>query len=169
MALDDTPGGADANTYCSEEDCDAYHEGRLYTDTWDDADDDNREKALRMATRLLDQWFEWDGIVATAEQALLWPRIGAIGASGHLLPSDEIPVAIREATAELARQLLDADRSADSDVETQGLKRIMAGSVELEFTGAASAKVIPDAVVGFVGRLGRQRGRSGGAVNLYRG
>jgi predicted NBD/HSP70 family sugar kinase len=170
MALIDTPGAADANTYSSVADADAYHAAHLYPETWDDADTDDRERALQMATRLLDQWFEWNGAAVGSVQALLWPRVGVVGPNGYAEPSDAIPARVRDATAELARQLLTTDRTADSDVESQGIKKVKAGSVEVEFSGAGGAKPIPDAVLGFlVPWYGRVKGRSGsGAVTLKR-
>lgn len=169
LELIDTPGADDANTYCSVEDADAYHATRTFSDTWTDADGGDKKKALVQATRLLDQWFEWDGVVTTSAQALLWPRSAVIGPNGYLEDSEAIPVRIREAAAELARQLIAADRTADSDTETQGIKKVVAGSVQVEFSGSGGAKPIPDAVMGFVSCYGRKRSASGGAVTLLRG
>lgn len=169
LTLVDTPGAADANTYCDLADANTYHEGRLYSDTWTNAADADKNAALVMATRLLDQWFEWYGAATSSDQALLWPRTGAYGPNGYLLASDAIPDRVREATAELARLLIDTDRTVDSDIETQGITRLQAGSVELEFSARAGAKVIPDSVLGFVGVLGRKRGRQDGPVTIARG
>ena len=73
------------------------------------------------------------------------------------------------AYAELARHLLTSDRTADSDVETQGITSLQAGPVSLTF-GAAVAKPNPDAVMVMCARLGRPRSRTGsGSVQLYRG
>lgn len=168
LVLIDTPGAANANTYCDIADGDTYHETRLYSDTWTDAGDDEKAPALTMATRMLDDWFEWAGVPSTQTQALQWPRSAVIGPLGTLEPNDEIPTRIREATAELARQLLDADRSADSENETQGVKRVKAGSVEVELTGTASAKPIPDSVTAMVSVYGKKRGASGGSVIMQR-
>jgi len=167
--IDATVGGAAANSYCTIAEGTAYHETHPYATVWEDAGDDERCRALQTATRLLDQWYEWTGVAVGSTQALLWPRIDVIGPNGYLEASDAIPTRLRDATAELARQLLAGDRTADSDIETQGLKSLKAGSVELAFSGAAVGKVIPDAVAGFVSVYGRLRGRSGADVTLRRG
>ncbi len=54
--------------------------------------------------------------------------------------------ALKEATAELAGQLGNADRTLDNDVIIQGLTSVKAGSVSLSFKDAIMPQVIPDAV-----------------------
>jgi hypothetical protein len=76
---------------------------------------------------------------------------------------------VEQATAELARQLLEADRTVDSDLESQGITSLKAGSVELAFSGQAKPKVIPNAVAAFVGIYGREMSRTQGTVTLLRG
>lgn len=169
LTLVATAGSASANTYCTRADATTYHEGRLYSDDWNDADTTDQDAALVMATRLLDQWFDWQGSAVDSTQALKWPRTGVLGPTGYQLASNAIPAEIRDATAELARCLIAEDRTKDSDIETQGISSLKAGSVELSFTARAAAKVIPDSVLGFISaRLGVKRGRSGGAVTLQR-
>lgn len=167
--IDTTIGGSTANSYISSADADTYHERHIAHETWDDADTDDKCRSLQTASRLLDQWYEWIGVACTSSQALLWPRLGAIGPNGYLLASDAIPVAIANATAELARQLLDEDRTKDSDIERQGLKSLTAGSVAMTFGSVASSKPIPDAVMAMVSAYGTIRSKVGGAVTLRRG
>jgi len=166
--IDDTVGGADANSYCSIADADSYHETHPYATTWEDAETDSKCRALQTATRLLDQWYEWTGIVVTSEQRLLWPRADVIGPNGYVIPTNAIPERVVQATAELARLLLVADRTAESDVASQGITGLTAGAIALTFSGTATPKVIPDSVAAFVGVFGRDRSRSGGAVTLRR-
>ena len=111
----------------------------------------------------------WQGSTASAGQSLLWPRDGVVGPNGYEEASDAIPTLIVQATCELARALLLSDRTADSDLETQKIKRIKAGSVELEF-GQAVAKPIPDAVQMMVQPyIVSKRGTASGAVSVLRG
>src|SRR5262245_24784687 len=144
--IDAAVGGENANSFASIADADTYHETHPYADTWTNASEDEKCRALQTATRLLDRWYEWNGHVSSTGQRLLWPRRAVTGRNGFLVPSDELPEDIVHGTAELARQVLDADRTADSDVERQGLRALKAGSVELDFAGTASANPIPDAV-----------------------
>lgn len=167
--LDTTIGGASANSYISIANADTYHDSHITHDTWDEAESDDKCRALQTATRLLDEWYDWCGVVCTSSQALLWPRVGATGPNGYLLDSDAIPVAIANATAELARQLLDEDRTKDSDIERYGLKSLKAGPVDMAFGSVASSKPIPDAVMAMVSAYGTLRSKSGGAVTLRRG
>jgi hypothetical protein len=163
-----TAGAANANSYATVAEATTYHDMHLYGSDWSNSDTGTKTKALQMATRLLDNWFDWAGVTATDAQALLWPRVGAIAKSGYTLDSDAIQVPIRDATSELARQLIAGDRSADNQTEVQGLKSLTAGSVSLTFQSVAS-KPIPDAVMALVGPLGAIRGRSGsGGVRMFR-
>ena len=189
--LDATVGGASANSYATLAQASAYVDTLVPSttqDTWLDAGDEDQARALIMATRLLDSWYDWNGSVTSLSQALLWPRRGVLrpgvsegqvtsGASnpwhtpfGTLLPEDEIPELLLDAVSELARQLLAGDRTADSDTETQGIESLKAGSIELAFRAGVTAKVIPDAVASFLNALGRIKGRygSGGAVDMRR-
>lgn len=160
-----TAGSASANSYCTIAEGTTYHETHVSGATWEDSDDDTRCRALQTATRVLDQWYDWAGSVVGSTQALLWPRSGVVGPNGYTLASDSIPTLIKHATAELARQLIAEDRTADSD--TKSIASLQAGSVSIAFRPTA-ANPIPDAVAAMVSALGVPRSKSGGAVSLYR-
>ena len=168
--IDDTVGGAAANSYIDIADADDYFEVHTAPTTWDDAAEDDKCRALQTATRMLDASFEWVGEVASSTQALLWPREDAYGPNGFLHLSDEIPERIRQATAELAQQLLAGNRMADSDTETQGIKRLRVGTgLEIEFKSSVIAKPIPDFVVTLLGIYGRPKGKNSGSISVLRG
>lgn len=189
VVIDATPKGTSSNSYVTLTEANTYHETSLYSSAWDDASDDERNRALVTATRMLDTWFEWFGDATTLSQALLWPRRGVLkpGISegqattgtftnpwhepfAHLMDQDVVPDIIKNATCELARNLLVSDRTADSDIQTQGITNLKAGPIELSFSSGAAAKPIPDAVMVMCTQLGRPRNRSGnGMVQLYRG
>jgi hypothetical protein len=169
LVLDATVGGPKANTYCTVEEADTYHEAHPYSSTWANATEDQKKRALVTATRLLDEHIEWNGWVATSTQALLWPRVGTFYKSGYVIDSTVLPKELKHATAELARQLLDANRMADSDIETQGITQITAGSIGLEFDSAkVQVKVIPDAVFSLIRHLGYIKSRRAASVQLVR-
>lgn len=167
-AIDATVGGASANSYATLAESNTYHANHPYSETWDGASDDEKCRALVTATRLLDYWFEWAGSPTDGVQNLLWPRLGCVAPSGLTQASDAIPARIRDAACEWARQLLDDDRTADSDVERQGLTSLKAGPIYLTFQ-AAVAKPVPDAVEVGVSWFGRKRSRGGGSIVLNRG
>jgi hypothetical protein len=142
-----TPAAADANSYCSVAEGDTYHLGHLYATKWTDASADRKATAVVMATRLLDSLYEWAEFQTTVEQALAWPRTGILARNQLAFVGEyEIPIDLINATAEFARQLLEADRSADNVVETMGVTSLTAGPVSLTFKDGVLPKVIPDAV-----------------------
>jgi len=166
MILIATPAAANANSYATVAEADAYSDSRLFTDDWLTGTAD-KERALAMATRLLDAFYTWTGSAVTQKQsqnlpkfafyawtgtpstetqALCWPRQGMYSRNGFAIPSGEIPQPLKDATSEFARQLLVADRSADNDIEAQGITSIKAGPVSLTFKDMIEKKVIPDAV-----------------------
>lgn len=146
MALDPTIGGAAADTYATLAEADAYMEARLHTTVWDAATDPNKEKALKMAARLLDVNVKWTGAAVDETQARVWPRSGMFTRNDFAIAEDAIPTDLKNAQIEFAQQLLSADRSLDSDIEVQGITKIKAGTVELGFRDDVKAKVVPDAV-----------------------
>jgi len=131
------------DTYISIEDADAYMEGRLNSADWfnaDNLDANLKVSALHMATKMIDRQ-RYIGRIASLTQPLAWPRIGhtvidaqrgswqadafqqyasspLIGAGvvdqeGRILPSNAIPPAIAQATAELALFLMRYDITDD--------------------------------------------------------
>ena len=155
-------GGATSNSNCSLERARAYYATNYYATDANLSDDDKLGQALITATRLMDQGMLWNGVVANATQALLWPRFGAEKLNGYFFDQHTMPPELLDATAEFARQLLQADRTADSDLQVQGITHLKAGSVELAFQNPTT-KVIPDAVYWMVRHLGRPRTESGNA------
>jgi hypothetical protein len=159
MTLVTTPGAADAVSYASVAEADAYHLTHLYATDWDAASETQKEAALVMATRVLDASPRaWLGAASVETQALGWPRTGLVNRNGFAIASGELPSALKQATAEFARQLLTADRTADNAIVLQGIASLSAGPVSLSFRDrepeylAITRKesleaVVPDAVI----------------------
>ena len=74
LIKEDGTGKVDANSYASAADGDAYHDGHLYASAWTAATTPNKEKALVMATRLIDGEYQFNGFKRSDAQALQWPR-----------------------------------------------------------------------------------------------
>jgi hypothetical protein len=166
-----TVGSATANSYCTLAVADQYHDDRpAVGTTWSAETDANKNRSLMWATKLLDALITWRGNVVDDVQALDWPRYGLSHTSGYAVDSDAIPVHLESACAEFARQLLAEDRAADSDIQTQGITRLKAASVELQFKDSVFAKVIPDVVVNLVPNswYSSVRGRPHGIKELVR-
>ncbi|MBI5386764.1 MAG: hypothetical protein HZA90_19000 [Verrucomicrobia bacterium] len=119
LIKEDGTGKADANSYASVADGDAYFEGHLYATQWTAANADNKAKALVFATRLIDAERQFNGVKTTAVQALQWPRSNCpnpdaaaeSGAAAAVLVDDQVPPAVVKATCELAKELLLQDRT----------------------------------------------------------
>lgn len=160
-----TPGAANANSYETLAEAEAYYETRLPVAGWDNADD--QEVLLMMGTRVLDAlamplrtfvparsgqaaYFivrrTWTGSPATTTQRLAWPRIGMKDMNGNEIASNVIPQALKDALSELAGALGTSDRTLDNDVIVQGIKSVRAGSVALTFNDMIENHVLPDMV-----------------------
>lgn len=128
LTLDDTPGGASANTYVSLANAETYFLSRPFSSAWTAATDAVKNQALAWATMLLDRekWKGTKGITPSGAltQALAWPRRWAptlefdsypqfvtdnfIDTSTAFYGSTTIPTPIVRATCELALEILKA-------------------------------------------------------------
>src|SRR5688572_11450338 len=125
---EDGRGVSTANSYASAQDGDAYHAGHLYASAWTAASVATKDAALAMATRLIDGRYQFNGRKVSSSQALRWPRAKAIdpdgpssgelvGASGRYFAEDAVPIAVVNATCEVARELIKADSTDATDAE----------------------------------------------------
>ena len=153
LVLDSTVAGASANSYTSVAEGDAYHEARLFATAWNGAATADKTAALVWATRLLDAHFEWAGSKFSLEQALRWPRFGALDRDGELIDSNILPPELKNAVSELARLLILSDRTIESG--TEGLKRLKVDVIELEFDKLDRSETISDEVYQMISHLGR--------------
>ncbi|MBB76526.1 MAG: hypothetical protein CMJ75_18635 [Planctomycetaceae bacterium] len=104
ITVEDGSGLAGADAYVSVADVDAYLTKYNPSTTWDALGDPEKEAAIVKATRYLDLVYaeRWDGVKKTEAQALDWPRYDA-DYKDHPVPSTEVPQAVKDATAEIAR------------------------------------------------------------------
>jgi hypothetical protein len=129
LVKEDGTGKVDANSYADVADGDAYHDGHLYAAAWSGATNDDKEKALVFATRLIDSQFQFNGWRAHDEQALQWPRERCqdpdrglpvtilLLPSGAYVDSNIVPKTVMDAACEMARELLIANRTASAPGE----------------------------------------------------
>ena len=103
-----------ANSYASAADATDYHAGHLYRSAWVNASATDRDRALVMATRLLDANLDFLGLKKTAGQKLAWPRIEVpdleLG-DGCFVPINTVPPGVVKATCEMAREFLICNRT----------------------------------------------------------
>ena len=173
-------GLSDANSYASAADGDAYHDGHLYATAWTAAVTGSKEKALVMATRLIDGLCQFNGFKRMSTQSLQWPRRecrdpdiedgvvpGLLLVRGPFLDETKVPSLVVNAACELARSLLIEDRTDDPDGE--GLSSIsVVGSLRLDFNANDRQPVVPFIVQTWLSKLGEYIARSKGMARLVR-
>jgi hypothetical protein len=160
-------GLANANAYADVADGDAYHEGHLYATAWTGATTPNKTAALVMATRLIDAEYQFGGLRAVMTQALQWPRQDCrIPDDDEALPDDVVPKAVVQATCELARELLIADRTASPRGE--GLKYENVGSTQTGYDKTDTRPIIPAVVQALLAKYGSLIKAKSGTVKLVR-
>jgi len=164
-------GLVDANAYANAADGDAYHEGHLYATAWTGASAANKDAALVMATRLIDGQYQFNGVKANEGQALQWPREGchdpdADGWNGGTVAASVVPKPVIEATCELARELLVADRTTAPPGE--GLKYYNTGTDQTGYDKDDKRPVIPPVAQALLAKYGALIKSRSGAVQLVR-
>lgn len=142
ITLVETVGSVSANTYATLAEANLYAEARVNSGVWiDDADDELRKSALVQAARLLDRSFRWNGVAASETQARMFPRVGLLTATGFALSSLINPTELKEAQIEWAiRLVIDSSILDDNDLKKLGLRKVKAGSVEIEAQPTSSTQ-----------------------------
>lgn len=157
---EDGTGLIDANSYASQAQADAYHDGRLHSLAWTAASPTVKDRALAMATTVLDATTRWQGARKTAGQALAWPRTGA--SFDGLEVTDAVPTPVVQATSELARLLIAEDLTQDvgqNDIQSLNLGK---GAMEIAFRSGKEKKRIPAIVEELLQGLGTMAAAGGG-------
>jgi len=192
IVKEDGTGKADANSYADVAVGDAYFEGHLYAPAWVAAAPGTKEKALVFATRLIDVQFQFYGTRANADQALQWPRRdcpdpdegGSVVTlvwwrADRCVAPDVVPKAVVQATCEMARELLIADRTAAPAGEgiqserTSGYTRDSVGSAESSsasktYSKTDSRPIITHVAQAMLAKYGSPISSGSGAVRLVR-
>jgi hypothetical protein len=135
LTVEDGSGLANAESYASVAEADAWHLARG-NDIWFDSDFDNTEKeqALRRATDFMEQYYglRYAGYRKTDTQALAWPRyeVPRADTNGGYWSSDAVPQPVKNACMELAVKAAQGDLAPDlGRVE----KRTKVGEIEVEY------------------------------------
>jgi hypothetical protein len=180
LVKEDGSGKADANTYALAADGDAYHDGHLYASAWTAAATGSKEKALAMATRIIDALFRFNGFKRMATQALQWPRRecrdpdaengivpGLLLIRGPFLDETKVPALVVQATCELARELLEADRT--DNPMGGGLRSIrIEGALKIDFDPKDKQPPVTRLVQSILEKFGEYRGHGSGMARLVR-
>lgn len=155
IVVEDGTGLPNANSYVSEADADAYATDRGHTDWVDSAED--KEAALIRATAAIDAiyGYKFSGWrVNGRDQALEWPRTGAYDREENVVVDDSVPVEVEHATVEAAIRELASPGSMMPDLERGGdIRRLKAGSVEVEYAATAAATTTRQIIDGILAPL----------------
>ncbi len=148
VTLQADPTLADFNAYATRAFVTSFLiEKRLFASTWDAVA--NKDAAIMWATRELDR-LNYAGTRATSSNRHEWPRTSVPDVA-----SDEIPIQLQEATAELSFYLGQVDRSQPDDQEK--FESLKVGPITLAFREAATGRELtsemPDSVRGLVRRF----------------
>jgi hypothetical protein len=156
LEVEDGTGKADAESYISVADASAYHEARGNTAWAGLASDTEREQMLRRATDFMTATYRerWAGYRVSTTQALDWPRyevpIKDVTVGGQFpayYASDEVPVAVQRACAELALRAIDGDLAPDLDAP---VIREKVGPIETEYAVGARQSTVFRAIEGML-------------------
>lgn len=151
LVLVATAKSATANVYDTLANADTYFEGRLAVTAWDAASDDDKNRALRMATDELDKAV-FTGTRTTAAQRLQWPRYDTYDHDGWVYDSDVNPRPIKEAMFELALSLTDGTYSVTPDALAQ-FENVKVGSLDVTPRGSYRPAKWPDSVRDIIAHL----------------
>lgn len=117
---------------------DAYFAGRLYSEAWTSATPENKEKALKQATKAIDRQ-PLKGRPVNLTQALAFPRCYFVPGAPpsqyrfDLLPGwwceTEVPQAVKDACCEEALALLERGNSQRRKLQQEGVQSASIGGV----------------------------------------
>jgi hypothetical protein len=113
-------------SYCTIEYANEYFENRLHAESWGQADDETKEKALRQATRSIDR-MPLRGRKTDLHQPLAFPRY----------PDTEIPEAVKEACCEEALALLESGNSQRRKLQQEGVQSFTLGNMSETYIAGA--------------------------------
>lgn len=140
------------NSYIDVTDADTYFDDAIHASAWEDSTSDIKAKALVTATRMMDRQ-DWNGTKYqdAPTQVLDWPRSGLFDSEGNALSETVVPQEILDATCELALALVQNSGLQDSTNTGNNIKRLKAGSVELEYIRGTSGSRFPTIIDELVG------------------
>jgi hypothetical protein len=150
VTVEDGTGLADANSYASVIQADAYFATRPRSTSWSPLTSDQKAQYLVHATRILDACCIWNGTALSDEQALAFPRYPSE------LEAAEIPPVIVVALYELAYQLISTDVTAPA--EMNGVSSVKVGPIEIETKSSVSADILTRWIRNLIAPYGTTRG-----------
>lgn len=174
-----------SNSYLTVDEADTYIQANIHAySTWQALDTLTRQQLLVWACRHLDQRATWNGVQTSSwlqnpvltnfvaqwavpavsqsvpNQSMRWPRANVCDQDNNPIPSNVIPSQLKEACAEMARYLINDDRSLERPQDF--LTELKAADLTLKFRDSVLA-IIPSEVAYILRGLGYV---SSGRVNF---
>lgn len=113
-------------SYCTIEYADEYFQNRLHAESWGQAYESAKEKAIRQATKAIDRQ-PLKGRKADTTQTLAFPRY----------PDTEVPEAVKEACCEEALALLERGNSQRRKLQQEGVQSFTLGNMSESYAAGA--------------------------------
>lgn len=115
---------------------------------WAAATDDDKKRALAMASDWIDRSTDWTGTKTVDTQPRDWPRDGATDqCTGESIADGTVPDELAEATFWLAGEIVVDPTIADGSGEGSNIKKVEAGSAKVTYftqtQGSASDTRLP--------------------------
>ena len=136
ITVEDGTGLNNADAYVSIAYCDLYH-SNLENSSWTGTDA-VKEAAIRKATTYLDSSYSWKGYIVKETQSLGFPRNYLYDKDGRDI-SNSIPVAVKQAVAELALKALSEDLLSDTS-NSDYVKKEKVDVIEIEYQPGVSTQ-----------------------------
>lgn len=135
LTVEDGTGLPGAESYASVSEAGTYLRARGFGEAWDDMEQLDREVALRKATDFMRQVYRqrWAGARVRYEQRLDWPRYSVV-VDGFAVPSNLVPVDVKQACAELALRAAQGEELLpDQEAGNSQVKREKIGPLDTEY------------------------------------
>lgn len=156
-----------ANSFVTVAEADEYLQANIHVwPVWSDLSEESKEALLIWATRYLDQRAIWKGRKTNNTSALRWPRTGVKDADGEWIGDFTIPPQLKQATIEMARYLIESDRSTDRPQD--GLSRLKVDVIELVFNQDYRLPEVPNEINMILSGLGLIKTGQGGYARINR-
>ena len=156
-----TAKATNANSYATLTESNSYMETVRPSDevTWLKESEPTRERLLMLATRIIDNHFVFIGIKKDTSQSLQWPRSnvpvdGFFAGYVRSLDSETVPQFVKDATSQLALELVSKDVLSSADGE--GLESVSVGDINVNFDkeDRNSTGAIPNSVYSILRKYG---------------
>jgi hypothetical protein len=143
LVVEDGTGIVAANSYLTAAEADSILEVNPSSfAVWDALSAAQKDAYLVWASQYIDDYVEWAGYKTVPTSGLRWPRCGVYDRDGILIAEDVLPEQLLNAVAQIAVFLINneaASSGGQSSNLPEGIKRVKADVVELEFFESGSA------------------------------